>query len=82
MLIRNVQVLHNFFTILLYNSALFSGQPKLKLDKTSMPSGLLAQLTTLRKINMDPWYLVFGGPNAPCAYVYVRDINSTTKPHF
>ena len=33
MQIRNVQVLHNFFTILLYNSALFSGQPKLKLDR-------------------------------------------------
>ena len=33
MLLRNVQVLHNFFTILLHNSALFSGQPKLKPGK-------------------------------------------------
>ena len=35
MLIRNVQVARNFFTILLslYNSALLSGQPKLKMGK-------------------------------------------------
>ena len=79
MLIRDVQVAHNVFTILLYNSALLSGQPKLK-PEASMPSGLLAQLTTLRKNEYGS--LVFSGPNAPCTYVYVRDINSTTKPHF
>ena len=49
MLTRNVQVAHNFSTILLYNFALLYGQPKLKPGKTSMPSALLAQLITLRK---------------------------------
>ena len=33
MLIRNVQVAHNFSTILLYNFALLYGQPKLKPGK-------------------------------------------------
>ena len=33
MLIRNVQVGHNFSTILLYNFALLYGQPKLKPGK-------------------------------------------------
>ena len=46
-LIRNVQVTHFF-----HHSALLSRQPKV--NWASMPSGLLAQLTTLRIRNMDP----------------------------
>ena len=51
MLIRNVQVARNFFTVLLslYNSALWLGNPNWKWASTCMLPGLLAQLPTLRK---------------------------------
>ena len=40
------------YTHCFHHSALLSGQPKV--NWASMPSGLLAQLTTLRIMNMDP----------------------------
>ena len=54
MLIRNFQVAHNFFTILLYNSALLSGQPKSSPGKYAITL-ILAQLTTVRKNELFLW---------------------------
>ena len=70
MLIRNVQVAHKFFTILLslYNSTLLS-EPVTQIVNAlaSMSSGLLTQLTTLRKqyMNMDPCLAFYNNQFTP-----------------